>query len=89
MQNVVHRFPSGVVFILCAFCTGAKDKGRICYRTGLWIILTRLTLCPFPKYGLLAEWFISSVCPITEGGGRFYACPAKEDATPRAQLYAD
>lgn len=73
MQNIiVHWFLSGVVFILCAFCTGAKDKGRIYYRIGSWIILTRLTLCPFPKYGLLAKWFISSVRPITEGGGGWW-----------------
>lgn len=67
VQNIVHQFPSGVVFVFCAFCTGANDKGRICYRIGSWIILIQLTVF------ISKIWFISSgllsVCPISQGSG--------------------
>lgn len=90
MQNIVHQFPSGAVFIFCAFSIGAKDKGRICYRTGSWIILIQLTLCSFLKSGSLAVAYCQFVplLWVVEHGG-FYAYPVIEDGKSRNKIHAD
>lgn len=90
IQNIVHQFPSGVVFIFCAFSTGANDKGRICYRIGSWIILIQLTLCSFLKPGSLAAAYCQFVplVRVVEHGG-FYAYPVIEDEKSRDKLHAD
>lgn len=90
IQNIIHQLAPGVVFIFCAFSTGANDKGRICYRIGSWIILIQLTLCSFPKSGSLAVAYCQFVplVRVVEHGG-FYAYPMIEDEKSRDKLHED